>query len=160
MGFEPTTFGTTIRHSNQLSYIHHIIRFRIGDKSNTDFCYIQISKAVFRKISQKSELHPPHLHFNATQIFEKLDYLRKHCSLYIVSVWMGSINNVRSVFSIVDSSRFCKLLRGTATAINLFCHLYISSHPFNIYNFVQLASHNKDWFWLSFICIFTQPTRT
>ncbi len=24
MGFEPTTFGTTIRHSNQLSYIHHI----------------------------------------------------------------------------------------------------------------------------------------
>ena len=24
MGFEPTTFGTTIRHSNRLSYIHHI----------------------------------------------------------------------------------------------------------------------------------------
>ena len=24
MGFEPTTFGTTIRHSNQLSYIHHL----------------------------------------------------------------------------------------------------------------------------------------
>ena len=23
MGFEPTTFGTTIRHSNQLSYTHH-----------------------------------------------------------------------------------------------------------------------------------------
>ena len=23
MGFEPTTFGTTIRHSNRLSYIHH-----------------------------------------------------------------------------------------------------------------------------------------
>ena len=42
MGFEPTTFGTTIRHSNRLSYIHHIIRFRIGDKSNTDFYYIQI----------------------------------------------------------------------------------------------------------------------
>ena len=59
MGFEPTTFGTTIRHSNQLSYIHHIIRFRIGDKSNTDFCYIQISKAVFRKISQKSVLCLP-----------------------------------------------------------------------------------------------------
>ncbi len=24
-GFEPSTFGTTIRHSNQLSYIHHLI---------------------------------------------------------------------------------------------------------------------------------------
>ncbi len=31
-GFEPSTFGTTIRHSNQLSYIHHLIRYisRIG----------------------------------------------------------------------------------------------------------------------------------
>ncbi len=28
MGFEPTTFGTTIRHSNQLSYIHHLDSFR------------------------------------------------------------------------------------------------------------------------------------
>ena len=27
MGFEPTTFGTTIRHSNQLSYIHHLDSF-------------------------------------------------------------------------------------------------------------------------------------
>ena len=31
MGFEPTTFGTTIRHSNRLSYIHHIdLEFQIG----------------------------------------------------------------------------------------------------------------------------------
>ena len=50
MGFEPTTFGTTIRHSNQLSYIHHMICFQIGDKSNTDFCYFQISALVFSKI--------------------------------------------------------------------------------------------------------------
>ena len=25
MGLEPTTHGTTIRYSNQLSYIHHLI---------------------------------------------------------------------------------------------------------------------------------------
>ena len=25
VGFEPTTHGTTIRYSNQLSYIHHLI---------------------------------------------------------------------------------------------------------------------------------------
>ncbi len=25
MGFEPTTHGTTIRYSNQLSYTHHLI---------------------------------------------------------------------------------------------------------------------------------------
>ncbi len=30
MGLEPTTFGTTIRHSNQLSYTHHIVRPKSG----------------------------------------------------------------------------------------------------------------------------------
>ena len=32
MGFEPTTLGTTILYSNQLSYIHHLICLQIGCK--------------------------------------------------------------------------------------------------------------------------------
>ena len=43
MGFEPTTFGTTIRHSNRLSYIHHLdSNHRIGCKDNTLFGKVQI----------------------------------------------------------------------------------------------------------------------
>ena len=34
MGFEPTTFGTTIRHSNRLSYIHHL---DFGEKNHSNF---------------------------------------------------------------------------------------------------------------------------
>ncbi len=38
MGFEPTTLGTTIRYSNQLSYTHHLFRFsEIGCKNRTFF---------------------------------------------------------------------------------------------------------------------------
>ena len=38
MGFEPTTHGTTIRYSNQLSYTHHLFRFtEIGCKNRTFF---------------------------------------------------------------------------------------------------------------------------
>jgi hypothetical protein len=35
MGFEPTTNGTTIRYSNQLSYIHHFS----GGKVNIYLCF-------------------------------------------------------------------------------------------------------------------------
>lgn len=43
MGLEPTTFGTTIRRSNQLSYIHHVrcIFLKCGCKDNTIFVYVQ-----------------------------------------------------------------------------------------------------------------------
>ena len=43
MGLEPTTFGTTIRRSNQLSYIHHVksIFLKCGCKDNTNFDIVQ-----------------------------------------------------------------------------------------------------------------------
>ncbi len=48
MGFEPTTFGTTIRHSNRLSYIHHLdSASQIGCKCNTLFVSVQIYFAFF-----------------------------------------------------------------------------------------------------------------
>ena len=30
MGLEPTTFGTTILRSNQLRYVHHVMRFLLN----------------------------------------------------------------------------------------------------------------------------------
>ena len=38
MGFEPTTFGTTIRHSNRLSYIHHV---DFGEKNHSNILSLQ-----------------------------------------------------------------------------------------------------------------------
>lgn len=41
MGFEPTTLGTTILYSNQLSYIHHAFVFRCKGKQIFEFTKIK-----------------------------------------------------------------------------------------------------------------------
>ena len=48
MGFEPTTHGTTIRYSNQLSYTHHQFRFN-GNRRQKYYIFPK-RKPFFRKI--------------------------------------------------------------------------------------------------------------
>ena len=66
MGFEPTTFGTTIRHSNRLSYIHHLdLVFQIGCKCNTIFHNDQIFVEKSEVCSPKFVLIPLFAHLAA-----------------------------------------------------------------------------------------------
>ncbi len=48
MGLEPTTFGTTIRRSNRLSYIH-----RFGLQNKPKFSYLAKSKSKNLKSNKK-----------------------------------------------------------------------------------------------------------
>ena len=47
MGFEPTTLGTTILYSNQLSYIHRVICFQIGVQIYALFSILQNFLQIF-----------------------------------------------------------------------------------------------------------------
>ncbi len=46
MGLEPTTFGITIRRSNQLSYIYRVVFWRCKDNSLPKLCKVFSQKMI------------------------------------------------------------------------------------------------------------------
>ena len=49
MGLEPTTFGTTIRRSNQLSYIHHVKAF-LSNAGAKIMPFLLLCKNIVKKL--------------------------------------------------------------------------------------------------------------
>ena len=50
MGLEPTTFGTTIRRSNQLSYVHHLRHF-LSNAGAKLMPILLLCKNIFKKMT-------------------------------------------------------------------------------------------------------------
>ena len=79
MGFEPTTLGTTIRCSNQLSYIHHLIFAKLiifllyHSNSILKILYASTSKNHFYF----------ELFFHQNELFNNIDKLIKNIDKFI-----------------------------------------------------------------------------
>ena len=60
MGLEPTTFGTTIRRSNRLSYIHRVTVVRSYRDANVIY-FFGPCKKIARKIAPRDKMTVRHV---------------------------------------------------------------------------------------------------